>query len=96
MVLGVIGLFAPILQGWLFIIAGLSVMAPESPAAHRTLEWLKARLPHRKHRQTEQTTQSADGPRPSRAEREQQAERSSGGGARRLGRNEREREGGYG
>ena len=46
--LGVIGLFMPVLQGWLFIIAGLSVMAPESPRAHRALEWVKARLPGRK------------------------------------------------
>jgi uncharacterized membrane protein YbaN (DUF454 family) len=48
LVLGVVGLFLPVLQGWLFILAGLSVMAPESPAAHRAMEWVKARLPHRK------------------------------------------------
>jgi hypothetical protein len=44
LLVGVIGLFVPILQGWLFIFAGLSVMAPESPTAHRALDWTKSRF----------------------------------------------------
>jgi hypothetical protein len=40
----VIGAFVPILQGWIFLLAGLSVMAPESPKAKRALDWVKRRL----------------------------------------------------
>ena len=91
MVLGVVGLFAPILQGWLFIIAGLSVMAPESPTAHRSLEWLKARLPGRKHRQdAEPAAEAADARHAPRAPHEQPTEHSvaAGGRGQRLGTNE--------
>jgi len=44
LVLGVIGAFLPIMQGWIFFLAGLSVMAPESPTAKRALDWVKKRL----------------------------------------------------
>ena len=44
MLLGVIGAFVPVLQGWIFLLAGLSVMAPESPTAKRALDWVKRRL----------------------------------------------------
>jgi len=42
--LGVIGGFVPVMQGWLFILAGLSVMAPESRRARRALDWAKNRV----------------------------------------------------
>jgi uncharacterized membrane protein YbaN (DUF454 family) len=44
LVVGVIGGFVPVLQGWIFILAGLTVMAPESPTAQRALDWLKRKL----------------------------------------------------
>lgn len=44
LLLGVIGAFVPVLQGWIFLLAGLSVMAPESPTAKRALDWVKRRL----------------------------------------------------
>jgi len=43
-VAGVISGFLPILQGWVFILAGLTVMAPESHTARRLLEWGKERV----------------------------------------------------
>ena len=43
-ILGVIGGFIPILQGWIFILAGLTVMAPESRRARGALDWLKERV----------------------------------------------------
>jgi len=44
LLLGVVGGFVPILQGWVFIVAGLTVLAPESATARRVLEWAKRRL----------------------------------------------------
>jgi uncharacterized membrane protein YbaN (DUF454 family) len=44
LVVGVIGGFVPVLQGWIFILAGLSVMAPESATARRVLTWAKERV----------------------------------------------------
>lgn len=41
---GVIGGFIPILQGWIFIIAGLTLMAPESDRAKAALDWAKAKV----------------------------------------------------
>jgi uncharacterized membrane protein YbaN (DUF454 family) len=41
---GVIGGFIPVLQGWVFVIAGLSLMAPESERARRALEWAKQKV----------------------------------------------------
>ncbi len=43
-VVGVISGFLPVLQGWLFILLGLSIMAPESETAHRWLEWAKEKV----------------------------------------------------
>mgnify|MGYP003929685425 CR=1 FL=1 len=40
---GIIGGFIPILQGWVFVLAGLALMAPESQVARRALDWAKAR-----------------------------------------------------
>lgn len=44
LVLGVIGGFIPVLQGWLLVLAGLSLMAPESRRARRALRWAKRRV----------------------------------------------------
>ncbi len=41
---GVISGFLPVLQGWMFILAGLAIMAPESERARRALDWVKARV----------------------------------------------------
>ncbi len=44
LVLGVVGLFLPFLQGILFLIMGLSLLSTESRHAKRWLEWLQARV----------------------------------------------------
>ena len=41
---GVVGGFIPILQGWVFVLAGLALMAPESQLARKALDWAKARV----------------------------------------------------
>ena len=47
--LGIAGLFLPILQGWLMIFAGLALLSPHSVRARRLLTWLKEKLRfHRK------------------------------------------------
>lgn len=43
--LGVVGLFLPVLQGVLFILAGLSILSHESKTAKRWLERLRTRFP---------------------------------------------------
>lgn len=43
LVLGVIGLFLPFLQGILFLIMGLSLLSSESPRAKTWLEYLQKR-----------------------------------------------------
>ncbi len=45
LILGVIGLFLPILQGFLFIGIGLAVLSKESETAKRILLWVKKRYP---------------------------------------------------
>ena len=50
--IGVIGGFIPVLQGWLFILAGLSIMAPESRRARSWLDWLKNHLRRKKSART--------------------------------------------
>ncbi len=45
LVLGVVGLFLPVLQGGLFLILGLVVLAVEKPWAERLLERLEQRYP---------------------------------------------------
>jgi uncharacterized membrane protein YbaN (DUF454 family) len=42
LVLGVIGLFLPFLQGILFIVIGLTLLSPESALARRWLDWLRS------------------------------------------------------
>ncbi|HRK95474.1 MAG TPA: PGPGW domain-containing protein [Rhodospirillales bacterium] len=44
-VLGVLGLFLPFLQGILFIVIGLALIAPESEWAQDKLDWLRDRFP---------------------------------------------------
>lgn len=46
LVLGVLGLFLPILQGVLFLAIGLAILATEQVWAHRLLTWLRHRFPH--------------------------------------------------
>jgi len=47
LVLGVIGLFVPILQGVLLIVMGLTLLSPDSDYARQALTWLRHRLPER-------------------------------------------------
>lgn len=42
--LGIVGLFLPILQGWLMILGGLALLSPHSKWAHAIMTWLKAKL----------------------------------------------------
>ena len=42
--LGIVGLFLSILQGWLLILAGLAVLSPYSRKAKWVLTWLKTKL----------------------------------------------------
>jgi len=44
-VLGVLGLFLPVLQGVLLLLAGLSVLSSEYVWAHKILQRLRARFP---------------------------------------------------
>ena len=39
--IGIIGGFVPILQGWVFILAGLAVLSSHSTFARRLNEWAK-------------------------------------------------------
>jgi uncharacterized membrane protein YbaN (DUF454 family) len=41
---GVVGGFIPVFQGWVFVLAGLSLLAQESERARYVLDRLKARL----------------------------------------------------
>lgn len=43
LVIGVIGGFIPVLQGWVFVLAGLSVLAQESDRARALLDRIRAR-----------------------------------------------------
>lgn len=45
LILGVIGLFLPILQGFLFLAMGLAILSKESETANRILKWLKRKYP---------------------------------------------------
>ncbi len=45
LILGVIGLFLPILQGFLFLAIGLAILSKESETANRILKWLKRKYP---------------------------------------------------
>ena len=43
LIVGVIGGFIPVLQGWIFILLGLSIVAPESVRARQLLEWARTK-----------------------------------------------------
>lgn len=43
LLVGVIGGFIPVLQGWIFILLGLSIIAPESARARAWLEWARTK-----------------------------------------------------
>lgn len=45
-ILGIVGLFLPFLQGILFVVIGLSLLSSESKRARRLLEWMRARVTH--------------------------------------------------
>jgi uncharacterized membrane protein YbaN (DUF454 family) len=45
LILGFAGLFLPVLQGILFLIIGLLILAPESKAIRKILAWLKRKYP---------------------------------------------------
>lgn len=47
---GIVGLFLPILQGWLMIFAGLAMLSPHSRHARRILNWLKDTLHIHRHK----------------------------------------------
>jgi uncharacterized protein len=43
--LGIVGLFLPVLQGVLFLFIGLVILSSEYAWAHRTIAWLRQRFP---------------------------------------------------
>jgi uncharacterized membrane protein YbaN (DUF454 family) len=43
--LGIVGLFLPVLQGILFLFVGLIILSSEYAWAHRVIEWLRRRFP---------------------------------------------------
>jgi uncharacterized membrane protein YbaN (DUF454 family) len=45
LLLGVIGGFLPVIQGWIFVLIGLALLAEELPWVRRRLERLKTRFP---------------------------------------------------
>ena len=45
-VVGIVGLFLPLLQGVVFIILGVIVLAPESPRIQRLRDKMETRAPH--------------------------------------------------
>ena len=45
LLLGVISGFLPVLQGWIFVLIGLALLAEEIPWVRRHLERLKTRFP---------------------------------------------------
>ena len=44
LLVGVLGGFVPVFQGWLLVLAGLTVMAPESRRARSLLDWVRSRV----------------------------------------------------
>ncbi|WGF86201.1 PGPGW domain-containing protein [Marinivivus vitaminiproducens] len=45
LVLGILGIFLPILQGFLFLMVALVILSKHAPWARRLRDWLKARYP---------------------------------------------------
>ena len=59
LVLGVVGLFLPVLQGTAMIVAGLLLLAPEFPWARRLLLWAKRRFRRARERFSARTGKAA-------------------------------------
>src|SRR5262245_7131206 len=57
--MGVIGSLLPILQGWMFLIPGLGLLAPESRRIRKLVVWLRARLRLRRFRKRRRQAASA-------------------------------------
>ena len=62
LLIGVIGGFVPVLQGWIFVIAGLTLLAPESKRARRALDWAKAKVKRGDHREREPVKEGESDP----------------------------------
>lgn len=62
LIIGVIGGFIPVLQGWAFILAGLALLAPYSRRAQQALEWAKKKVGQGDKAEGESDSQ-AEGPR---------------------------------
>ncbi len=45
LVVGIAGLFLPILQGWLFLALGALLLAPDIPLFKRLLDWIEQKFP---------------------------------------------------
>lgn len=45
LILGILGLFLPILQGFLFIFVGILLLSPDIPLFKRLVKWLGKRYP---------------------------------------------------
>lgn len=45
LLLGVIGGFLPVIQGWIFVLIGLTLLAKEIPWVHHHVERVKQRYP---------------------------------------------------
>ncbi|HPS78277.1 MAG TPA: PGPGW domain-containing protein [Thermoanaerobaculaceae bacterium] len=45
LLVGVAGLFLPILQGWLFIGLGALLLSPDVPLFRRLVEWIERHFP---------------------------------------------------
>ena len=58
-VLGVLGLFLPILQGVLFLFIGLVILSGEYVWAHHLLRKIRARFPRVSHKADEATERAA-------------------------------------
>jgi hypothetical protein len=48
--LGILGGLLPIVQGWMFLIPGLLILAEYFPGVRRLLDWAKAKAPWNKER----------------------------------------------
>jgi len=43
-IIGIIGGFIPIMQGWMFVVPGLAILATEFTWARKVNEWVKSRF----------------------------------------------------
>jgi uncharacterized protein len=44
-ILGLVGLIVPVLQGWLFLALGALVLSPDIPLFARMVDWIEKRVP---------------------------------------------------